>query len=128
MLLISLLVTPVLVSNLGFERYGLWALAGAAIGYLGLFDFGFGNGFVRYLAYYRGQGDAGQFSGVVRIGVLLYTIFGLLVLPPIVLFAYPIAIALGVDPQMQSEAAFLVSGVAFIFVLRSVFSVFRSPR
>jgi len=125
-LLVALLVTPILLQGLGFERYGIWALAGAAAGYLGLLDLGFGNGFVRFLARHAGQGDIDRFNGVMRTGIAVYAVIGAAIFPLIVLMAPSMAEMIGAGPGLRDEAVFLLIGVAAIFIFRSIFSVYRA--
>ena len=125
-LLVSLVVTPVLVSGLGLRRYGLWALAGVLVNYFGLLDLGVGTSFVRYLAYHHARGDERRFNSVVRIGLLFYCLFGALLVPVVFALRGTIVSALGVPQELQREVSFLLVGVAVIFALRSVFIVYRS--
>ena len=125
-LLASLVVTPVLVSGLGLTRYGLWALVGVLVNYFGLLDLGVGSSFIRFLAYHHARDDAEKFNSVVRIGLLFYSGFAVVLLPAIYIFRGTIVSALGVAPELRREVTFLIVGVSVIFVLRSLFIVYRS--
>ena len=50
-ILIALFLTPYIISHIGVERYGMWAIIGAVTGYFGLFDFGIGTSFVKYISF-----------------------------------------------------------------------------
>jgi O-antigen/teichoic acid export membrane protein len=56
--LLNLAFTPLMLRSLGQEGYGLYALIGAFVAYMGVLDFGLGNAIVRYVAKFRAQGDA----------------------------------------------------------------------
>jgi O-antigen/teichoic acid export membrane protein len=125
-LAVSFLVTPVLVAGLGIRRYGLWALAGVLVNYLGLLDLGVGNAFVRFLAASRGEGDTGRFNGLVRTGILLYLAFGAVTLPAVLLLRKPAASVLAAEASLAGEVEILLVGVACILVIRSLFVIFRA--
>ena len=38
----GLVVTPIIVDALGTEQFGIWALIGSILGFIGLLDFGIG--------------------------------------------------------------------------------------
>jgi len=48
---VGLFLTPYLLTNLGQERFGLWALANLLIGYLSLADLGISSSLVRHIAH-----------------------------------------------------------------------------
>src|SRR5919202_791743 len=64
-LLLALLLTPVLVHQLGLERWGLFTLALAMVGVFGIFDFGVGQALTRALSEKIGQGREGEAAGVL---------------------------------------------------------------
>ena len=55
-LLLALVLTPVLVGQLGTERWGLFTLALAMVGVFGVFDLGVGQALTRALAERIGAG------------------------------------------------------------------------
>jgi len=125
-LLVSLVVTPVLVSGLGLSRYGLWALAGVLVNYFGLLDLGVGSSFVRFLAYHHARDDAARFNSVVRIGLVFYAGLAAVVVPAVFVLRGRILAMLRVPEDLRREVSFLIVGVAVIFSLRSAFIVYRA--
>lgn len=86
-LLFAAVSVPVLVKQLGNERFGLLALAWALIGFAGVFDLGIGRATTHLLAHLRGSGRLADVpvvistavrlalkSGVIGTGVLLLVI------------------------------------------------------
>src|SRR5918992_946383 len=51
----GLVVTPIIVSALGTEQFGIWALIGAILGFIGLLDLGLGPSLIRFAAEQRGR-------------------------------------------------------------------------
>lgn len=56
-LLVVLLLTPLIIKTLGKEEFGLWSLTFSILGFLGLLDFGFGTGLVKYVAECKANGE-----------------------------------------------------------------------
>jgi O-antigen/teichoic acid export membrane protein len=54
---ITLLLTPLILRELGTARYGIWILTSSLIGYYGLLDLGFRAGVTQYLTRYLAIGD-----------------------------------------------------------------------
>ena len=63
-ILITLLLTPFMVNQLGLERYGLWVFLFAVVAFAGLLEVSIGRGSVRFIAFY---GEHGQYDVVRRI-------------------------------------------------------------
>lgn len=88
---VALLAVPLLIGQLGIERFGFLSLAWVLIGYAGLFDFGLGRAITRVVALHLGAGNrdcavlAGRTGTWVMlalgclIGVVLFTTAQLLV-------------------------------------------------
>jgi O-antigen/teichoic acid export membrane protein len=55
--LVTLLLTPFVLADLGTARYGLWAVTASIIGYYGLLDFGIRGGINQFLTRYLAVGN-----------------------------------------------------------------------
>ena len=73
-LLLALLLTPVLIGQLGTERWGLFTLALAMVGVFGVFDLGVGQALTRALAERIGAGRADE--GAELAGAALVFLLG----------------------------------------------------
>ncbi len=78
--LLSLVLIPYIIARIGEPYFGLWALIGSFVGYVGLVDLGFGSGFVKYIAEHHARRDTPAISAVVSTGLLFYLALGLVVL------------------------------------------------
>lgn len=78
-ILVSLTYTPFLLRMLGQQQYGLYNMGQAAVSYLGLAEFGFGNAVVRYVAKYRAEGNAQRLSGIYGTFFSLYCVLAAIV-------------------------------------------------
>ncbi|WP_300673938.1 oligosaccharide flippase family protein [Desulfoluna sp.] len=112
-----LIFTPLILSYITLEEYGLWAYCFVVLSYLALTAFGFNNTYIRYTADYRSRGkdekvnellSTGIFS-MVGMGLVLFLLF-LWLLPTLI----PI---LGINPELTRTAHRLFVGTAAIFVL-----------
>ncbi len=56
-IIISLFITPVIVSGLGIKNYGIYIFFNTVLSFMGLLDFGVSTAVGKYLAEYHGRGD-----------------------------------------------------------------------
>ena len=68
---------PFIVNNLGNEQYGLLVLAGAFIGYFALLDISLTQGCIKYISEYHALDLKSEVNQVVTIGLLVYSLIGL---------------------------------------------------
>ena len=90
---VGLFLTPYLLSNLGQEGFGLWALANLLIGYLSLADLGIQSSLVRHIAHSRPDEQPVEFSRIISTSFFFY-------LGAAVLFA---PVSLWAGPALRSE-------------------------
>jgi O-antigen/teichoic acid export membrane protein len=104
-LLLALVLTPVLVAQLGIERWGLFTLALAMVGVFGIFDFGVGQALTRALSERIGAGQAEDAADLV--GAALATLLGLSLVAAALLWAavpWLVGRVLLVPPELQAQA------------------------
>lgn len=71
-IIVSLTYTPFLLRMLGQQQYGLYNMGQAAVSYLGLTEFGFGNAVVRYAAKYRAEGKEEKTAALYGMFMHIY--------------------------------------------------------
>ncbi|MFZ5949928.1 MAG: flippase [Candidatus Rifleibacteriota bacterium] len=64
-LLVVIMLTPLIIKTLGKEEFGLWSLTLSVLGFLGLLDFGFGTGLVKYVAECRATGEKEKLNEIL---------------------------------------------------------------
>lgn len=82
-LVITFIMTPVFVHNLGKYDYGLWEMIGAVIGYMGILDLGLRPAISRYAAKHYAEEDSealqsvyiSAFAFMMMVGLLLFAFF-----------------------------------------------------
>ena len=78
--LISLLYTPIMLTNLGQSEYGLYTLSNSIIGYLGVLDFGLSNAVVRYTAKYKAMNDKESEENLYGMFIVIYSIIAFIII------------------------------------------------
>lgn len=104
-LLLALALTPLLVQQMGLERWGLFTLALALVGVFGIFDLGIGPALTRGLSERMTQGEDAEAGKLV--GTAMVALGGFAALGAGVLWAvlpWLMQSALNVPPAMQEEA------------------------
>jgi O-antigen/teichoic acid export membrane protein len=113
--LVTLLLTPLLIRRLGSDAYGVWVLATTltfGVGYLSFADLGFEQAAVRYIAQARAAGDSDQVSRILSSTFTLFSGVALVLTPPLVALAGPLAHVFAVPVGLKHAAT-----LAFAFVL-----------
>lgn len=79
-IIIGVVYTPFMLSQMGTSEYGLYALALSIVSYLNILDNGFSAGVVRYVSYYREKQDFENINKVINSSFLIYLILGVVCL------------------------------------------------
>lgn len=124
-----LVVTPLMVSHLGLEGYGIWLVLTAAISFLNLLDGGITLSGTRYLARAVGAGDVVMADRVVGTLRWLYRRIGTLCLAATALLALAVPWLVR-DPQWQATGRLVLlalgAGMSLRFFLRIHLVVLKS--
>ncbi len=75
-LAVALVTVPLLIRDLGIERFGILLIAWSLVGYFGLFDLGLGRTLTQFAAERLGQGRAEEIPALVWTAVLLMGVLG----------------------------------------------------
>ncbi len=68
--------TPFLIGRMGAENYGLWNIALAFLGVVGVFDFGVSPAVIKYISEYYEQNNIADLSAAVSLSFTINTIMG----------------------------------------------------
>ncbi len=77
-LLIKILLTPFIISYIGTDRFGIWALVLLFTGYFALLDFSIGTSVVKYVSSYYAKREFDSINKVVSSALVFYAVVGLL--------------------------------------------------
>ncbi|MFC1499616.1 MATE family efflux transporter [Candidatus Zixiibacteriota bacterium] len=123
-LVVVLWLTPILISGLGLEGYGVWVLIFALVEYSEFLTFGIGTSFGRFIAEAHGAGDSQEVSRIVSTGLLFYLGISALIflLWYLGLPLWKRVLEAVIEPGFQNE--FLLILIAYI--LRNLGTPFRA--
>lgn len=111
---------PILIRELGKERFGVLALAWALIGYASLFDLGLGRALTQLVAKKLGVGEEAEIPRLVCTSLILMLLLGLAgALVVVLLSPWLVHRALHVPLTVQQETlgSFYLLGVSIPFVI-----------
>ena len=117
----SFLLAPIMIARLGLTLFGVWTVVGAIANYATVLDAGLTRALARFVALYDARGDPRAIRECVGLGLLAFTLIGVVLLPLAWLAGPPLAHALGhlTGSQMRqilvaSAAIFLVQGYSAV--------------
>jgi O-antigen/teichoic acid export membrane protein len=117
----GLVVTPIVLHELGTETFGIWSFIASITLYLMVLDFGVGPSIVRFAAEARGRRSPGDTNALASVGLALYGVIGLVTLPVGLALAWfvPDLVNTPADLIWQARIStfLVVLGIAFRFPL-----------
>src|SRR3954468_2692161 len=100
----GLVVTPIIVGALGTEQFGIWALIGSILGFIGLLDFGIGPSLIRFAAEQRGRNARGETSELTSTAFAIYLVLAVLSMLLAVLLAYLLPLVVDISHEYVRAA------------------------
>lgn len=114
----GLVVTPIIVGALGTEQFGIWALIGSILGFIGLLDLGIGPSVIRFAAEQRGRGVRDETSELTSTAFAIYLVLTLVTMVLAVVLAWLLPLAVEISDQHVRAAQLAVVISIGTFVLR----------
>lgn len=100
---------PILIRNIGNERFGILSIAWMVIGYFSLFDFGLGRALTQMVSSALGKGDHDAIPKIVRTSMTLMGAFGMVGALILMALSYQLVHGiLKVTPDLQTEAFYTI--------------------
>ena len=122
-----LISTPIFISRLGTDRFGIWMLVNTVMGLSGVMAFGLTDATIKYVSKYRALSDE---AGVVRVVRSTLTMYGLLgvVTAVIVFFITPLLVnhVFKIEAQNTGLAISALQIGGLVIAVRFFDSVFQS--
>jgi O-antigen/teichoic acid export membrane protein len=75
---VGFFLAPYVLGHLGATTYGIWALIGSLVGYLGLLDLGVRSAVIRFLSAFHSAGNHERSSDIKSAAVLAFSVAGCL--------------------------------------------------
>lgn len=124
-MLVTLLLTPYIVSKLGIQRFGMWSLVLVITSYFGVLDLGMGASVVKYVAEYNARKDYEAINRLVNGGLAIYLTLALIFMVSAFALSNVILNLLRIPTELVTEAKFILLIAVVIYSLINVFGVFR---
>jgi O-antigen/teichoic acid export membrane protein len=96
----GLVVTPILLKEIGTEEFGIWAFIGAVTIYLSVLDFGVGPSVVRFAAEARGRHAPEETNAVASVGLALYGVIAIATIPIGLALAYLVPVLVDTPDEL----------------------------
>lgn len=77
-LVVGVLTMPLLIQQVGLERFGFITLVWVLVGYASIFDFGIGRALIRTVAAHLAAGNRAHAAASAQAGLFFLTLFGIL--------------------------------------------------
>lgn len=77
-IIISAVMTPIILTLVGQQEYGLYSLICSIMGYFSVLDFGFGNAMIRYVSKYKAENKDDK--NINSLFLIVYCIIGIITL------------------------------------------------
>ena len=119
--LVTFLLTPFILGQLGPSWYGLLVLAGSLAGYGALLDLGIGGAVIRFVAHHSARDETDRVNAVIATASWLYLALGAVALAGTIAVAAVFADVFGVAAvDRQTASTFvLLSGLAMAITIAS---------
>ena len=125
-MLVTLFLTPYIVSKLGMQRFGVWSLIFVITSYFSLLDLGLGASFVKYIAEHYARKDYEAINQVFNSGLALYLILFLIIVAAGFILRDPILCLFKIPPELFADAQFVLLVAVAIYSLSNVFGTFQA--
>lgn len=125
-LITRFLLTPITLSYVTLEQYGIWAACFILISYMGMSSMGIANVYIRYVAEYNARGEQKKIDRLISTGLMI-TIGICAGMAVLLFFSVPSIVRLLHVPAAQSRvASVMIFATAASFMLDLSFGVFNN--
>ncbi len=124
--LFPLILTPLIISFIGTEQFGIYALVLGFITIFGLFDLSISSSFVVFFSRFIGLGDKENLNSYFSSGFFFYVAFSLLICTAAYLLRDPVLSILNIPDQLRDITEQVYLAGLLIFFINSVFSIYSS--
>jgi O-antigen/teichoic acid export membrane protein len=121
---VNLLLTPYIISRIGIERFGVWAVVAVLTGYLGLLDFGVGSSFVKFIAQYDTKKEYHKLNQVINTGFFFNLGLGIIIIFLGLTLINPLLGFFSIPALLRQEARFVFLVGIVLFAISNTCEVF----
>jgi O-antigen/teichoic acid export membrane protein len=121
---VTLVLTPIVLRDLGEARYGVWILAASITGYYGLLDLGFRGGVNQYLTRYLAVQDYRKANECMSSALAVLGAIGAVISVLTIALAYVAPNVVNLPAGMEREAFWTIVIIGWSSALQVVFFPF----
>lgn len=127
-IVLNLLYTPILISNLGKGEYGLYNTVTSIISIISLLNLGFNSGYIKFHSVYKRNNDEESINKLNGLFLIIFSIIGLvsLIIGIFVTFNLELFFENGLKPEEYEIGKWLMLLLTFDLALSFPFSVFNN--
>lgn len=124
-IILLLILTPFILKHIGPVKFGIWSIVNVLTGYLGLFDFGVGESFVKHIAEFYQKKDFSKLNEVIVTGFVICSMVSVIILCVSIPALDIIIKIFKIPSEFAKEAKFVFSFCILIFSIINALSIFR---
>ncbi len=124
--LFPLILTPLIVSGIGEEQFGIYALVLGFITVFGLFDFSISSSFVVFLSRHFENNDRENLISTFNAGLFFYALFSIVICGAGLLLRESLLSVLNIPESFKEISVTVYNLGLLIFLVNSVFAIFSS--
>lgn len=122
----GLLLTPIIVDSLGTEQYGIWAVIGSVLAFIGLLDIGIAPSVIRFSAEQRGRKSHEETSALASTALALYFVIFVIAVAITLALAWALPSVIDIPARYVEEAQLALVLVMLGFAFRFPLGLFTS--
>ncbi len=121
-----LFLTPFIISKIGTEEFGIYAIVLGFTGTIGLFDLSVSSSFIKFISEYYNKKDSKSLNEVINTGLIFYLVFSLAFCIIAYLFTEHLLSLINIPPALHSISVFAFRISLVIFFITTSFGIFNS--
>lgn len=125
-IVLGLVSTPYIISQVGINAYGVWVLLESIIAYFSLSEMGVGSSFNKYIAEYHVKADDEKMSAVISAGFFFYLSLAFLLFSLSWAIKTPLLDRFDFSAVTPGEVDVVYAALVAVLCLRMLSSPFRS--
>jgi len=123
---LQILVIPYILTKLGQERFGIWALVSVIFGVFTALDFGTGSAFIKYFSEFEAKKECENFNRVMVAGFFLMLVLSTILILLVFFMKSELSEFFNIPLYLKREAIFVFMAAAIIFGFNNTCGVFQA--
>jgi len=119
-IVISFLLMPVMIAELGKQQYGIWILIYTISFYLGFLNVGLASSVQRYLSIAVGNRDNDEFNRVASSSFFIFVFLSILLLPAVFLISHYGGLITDAESTEKFSSVILIIGMKVILLIPGI--------